>query len=128
MAVGCIIGAVTNQSDRAEIRSRSQADVLCLLQTGYYADEEDRNVPTVVSKLLMFTGLAIWASHPLLKAFALSAGVTKAVTAMIGMFFVWSSFFSIRVASSPGDVRQINIHHDQIGLLITSTVDPIPTL
>jgi hypothetical protein len=53
------LGAVTNQSDRAEIRSRSQADVPCLLQTGYYADEEDRNVSTVPSKLLMFTGLAI---------------------------------------------------------------------
>ena len=59
MAVGCIIGAVPNQSDRAEIRSREQANVPRFLQTGYYADEEDRNVSTVPSKLLMFTGLAI---------------------------------------------------------------------
>jgi hypothetical protein len=30
-----------------------------LLQTGYYADEEERNASTVPSKLFMFTGLAI---------------------------------------------------------------------
>jgi hypothetical protein len=30
-----------------------------LLQTGYYGDEEGRNNSTVLSKLPMFTGLAI---------------------------------------------------------------------
>src|SRR5438445_5621191 len=51
MAGGCAIGAGPSRSARAEIRSRSQADVPCLLQTGYYADEEDRKVSTVPSKL-----------------------------------------------------------------------------
>src|SRR5205823_10141585 len=37
-------------------------------------------------------------------------------------------FLQQKGSVEPGDVRQINIHHDQIGLLITSTVDPIPTL
>ena len=37
-------------------------------------------------------------------------------------------FFQLGRAGDSGFSRQINIHHDQIGLLITSTVDPIPTL
>jgi hypothetical protein len=37
-------------------------------------------------------------------------------------------FLQQKGSVEPGDVRQVNIHHDQIGLLITSTVDPIPTL
>src|SRR5690242_14615820 len=44
---------------QAEIRSRSQANVPCLLQTGFYADEEDRHASTLPSKFFMFTGLAI---------------------------------------------------------------------
>jgi hypothetical protein len=43
------------------LRSEAGSRLMCpvLLQTGYYSDEEDRNVATVPSKLLLFTGLAI---------------------------------------------------------------------
>jgi len=43
------------------LRSEAGIRLMCPVywQTGYYADEEDRNTSTVPSKLFMFTGLAI---------------------------------------------------------------------
>ena len=59
MADDSAIGAVPNQYGRTEIRGRYWTNVPPFIETGYYADEEGRNASTVLSKLVMFAGLAI---------------------------------------------------------------------